>query len=93
MSGGKDTIVIADVGQDDMRSKMLEWAQKNGISNGQLNKTQFAQYWQAQRPGGFNRGGGRQGGFNRGGMPGGGQGNGRQRRNRGGPGGPGGTGG
>lgn len=62
MSGGKPTIVIADVAQDTSRERMLEWAQKNNITNGQLTREQFSTYMQEQR-GGF--GGGRPGGGNR----------------------------
>src|SRR5262249_43434891 len=83
MARGKPSIVIADVPDDNSRGRMLEWAQRNGITNGQLTREQWTSYLDEQRAaGGFGRGGwggrgGRggfmpQGGPPQGGMPQGG---------------------
>jgi Ca2+-binding EF-hand superfamily protein len=59
MSQGKDYIVIAEMRRESDKTAMTEYAQSKGISNGQLTREQFADYWQqrmAQRQ--ANRGGG-----------------------------------
>jgi Ca2+-binding EF-hand superfamily protein len=54
-SNGKDYIVIAEVTRERDKTAMTEYAQRKGISNGQLTREQFADYWQdrmASRTGG-----------------------------------------
>jgi hypothetical protein len=72
MSGGKDYIVISEVPANqrdpNAQQRMAEWAQRQGITNGQLTREQFASYMQ-ERMAQFR--GGRAGG-SRQGPPGGG---------------------
>ena len=85
ISQGRSTITIAD--QQWGREQMQEWAQKQGITNGQLTREQYISYMQERmqswgggrggnRNGGFGPGGGR---FGQGGNNGGGRGQGWRR--------------
>jgi Ca2+-binding EF-hand superfamily protein len=60
-SQGKDTIVISEVFSQrtpDIQQRMTEFAKRNGITNGQLNRDQFSKYMQEQMANFGPRGGG-----------------------------------